>query len=126
VVGVQVEIVRYTDDSFPGWVECCLTDAHGRRWSFVEKVPIVTTADIGAASPYPQPGVIACEVVGRRRDAGREVLTVNTERPWHIEATTGETRFEVDPGQVIEFDWGWSAKGTKQTELGATAERWDT
>ncbi len=107
MVGVQVEIVRYTDDSFPGWVECHLTDAYGRRWTFVEKVPIVTGAAIGAASPYPQPVVIACEVVARRQDCAREVVAVDTERPWHVEATTGETRFEVGPEQLIEFDWGW-------------------
>jgi hypothetical protein len=109
VVGVRVEIVRYTDDSFPGWVECCLTDAHGHRWSFVEKVPIVTTAYLDAASPYPQPGIIACEVVGRRQEAGCEVLEINTERPWHVEATTGETRFEVGPEQVVDFNWDRSA-----------------
>jgi hypothetical protein len=119
---MRVEIVRYADDSFPGWVECCLTDAHGRRWSFVEKVPIVTTAHMDAATPYPQPGVIASQVVGRRQDGGREVVAIDTERPWHIEATTGETQFEVGPEQVIEFDWGWSAQDTRQAEPGASTD----
>jgi hypothetical protein len=116
LVGVQVTIVRYVDHSFPGWVECQLIDAHGHRWSFVEKGPIVTSGYLSAASPYPLPGVIACEVAGLRQDRGREVVAIDSERPWHIEATTGETRFEVCPEQVIEFDWGWSVADTRHAE----------
>jgi len=116
MMGVRVEIVRYANDSFPGWVECSLTDLRGHRWSFVEKVPIVTTACLDATSPYPQPGVIACEVVSQWRDSGRQVLAIDTELPWHVEATTGETRFEVNAEQVIEFDWGWPAEGTRHAE----------
>jgi hypothetical protein len=110
VVGVQVEIARYTDDSQPGWVECQLTDIHGCRWSFIEKVPIVTLAWLDAGSSYPQPGIIACEVIDRRQDDGREVVAINTERPWHVEATSGETRFEVSPEQMVEFDWTQAAQ----------------
>src|SRR4051794_4144908 len=97
VVGVQVEIVRYTDDSYPGWVECQLIDVNGRLWSFIEKLPVVTLAWLDAKSSYPQPGIIACEVVETRQDDGREIVTINTERPWSVEATSGETRFEVSP-----------------------------
>ncbi|MDI1443615.1 hypothetical protein [Polyangium sp. 6x1] len=43
-MGVEVQIVRFADDAQPGWVECHLLDAHGRRWAFLEKVPVVTTA----------------------------------------------------------------------------------
>jgi hypothetical protein len=99
VVGVQVEIVRYVADSQPGWVECCLIDVHGRRWSFVEKVPIVTQAALGASSTYPQPGVIACEVVGR---AGG-VASIDTANPWGIKSLEGETRFEVPEGSLVEW-----------------------
>lgn len=104
MVCILVEIVRYADDSQPGWVECHLNDAHGRLWSFVEKVPMVTEADLNASSTYPQPGIIACEVIERRQDGGREVVIVNTNLPWSIEATTGETRFEIGTEQLIEFD----------------------
>jgi hypothetical protein len=82
MVGVSVEIRRYVDGAFPGWVECSLTDAHGRVWSFVEKIPIVTAEDLDAESRYPRPGVIACQVVERRvgMDA-TEVVIIDTERP---------------------------------------------
>ncbi len=52
--GVRVEIVRFVDDSQPGWVECRLVDARGQEWLFVEKVPIVTSSDLTALTPYPQ------------------------------------------------------------------------
>jgi hypothetical protein len=114
MVGVQVQIVRYADDSNPGWVECRLSDAHGREWLFVEKAPIVTDVGLTAASKYPQPGIIDCQVVGRRQADRREVVAIDTERPWHVEATTGETRFEVCPEQVVEFDWGWASEDRGQ------------
>jgi hypothetical protein len=99
LVGVQVEIVRYADDSYPGWVEFYLIDVHGRRWSFVEKVPIVTEALLDASSTYPQPGLIACEVVGRAGGVAR----IDTTRPWGIESVEGETRFEVPEGSLVEW-----------------------
>lgn len=104
--GIAVEIRRYVDDAQPGWVECGITDAGGREWVFVEKVPVITTEDLDARSEYPRPGVIACQVVERRQQSGRDIVVVDTELPWHVEATTGDTRFEVRPEQVVEFDWG--------------------
>jgi hypothetical protein len=104
--GIAIEIRRYVDDSQPGWVECGLTDAGGREWLFIEKIPVVTAEDLGISSRYPQPGVIACQVIERRQDDGREVVVIDTELPWHVEATTGDTRFEVRPEQLVEFNWG--------------------
>jgi hypothetical protein len=106
MLGVNVAITRYADDSNPGWVECKLIDARGREWAFIEKVPVVTAEDLHAHSKYPQPGVIACEILERTRTAdGREVITIDTIRPWGVESTTGESRFDVTPEQMIEFDW---------------------
>ena len=104
MIGVRVTICRYVDASQPGWVECRLVDRHGKDWSFVQKVPVVTTEDLDAGSPYPREGVIACEVIERRLDSsGREVAIIDTERPWAIEATSGQTRFEVQPEQLVEI-----------------------
>lgn len=49
---IEIEIRRFVDDSYPGFVECWLTDANGREWSFIEKVPVVTTEDLDAESDY--------------------------------------------------------------------------
>jgi hypothetical protein len=102
MVGVLAVIRRYVNDDQPGWVECALTDIRGKDWTFVEKVPVVTAEPLDAHSTYPQPVVIACEVVERRDEAGRESLVIDTAHPWGIAATTGETRFEVRPEQVVE------------------------
>src|SRR5262245_4564730 len=103
MVGVKVTIVRYVRDDQPGWVECELFDAHGRRWVFVEKVPIVTADDLDATSAYPQPGFVAGEIVGRSQDAsGCALIQIDLERPWGVESVEGETRFEVLPSSLVE------------------------
>lgn len=98
-----VSIVRWGLDDQPGWVECLLVDAQGRPWFFFEKVPVVSHEDLRADTMYPRPGRIACDVIARRLDAtNKEVLVVDTARPWGIESTSGETRFEVRPEQVVK------------------------
>ena len=71
---VQIDIVRYTDDWQPGFVECRLTDAAGRDWTFEAKVPIVTDEYLDATSDYPRPGVIDCIVLSRSADTVRVVI----------------------------------------------------
>jgi len=49
-------------------------------------------------------GVIAGEVVGRSLDAaGREVIRIDIERPWHVESVEGMTQFEVLPESLVEL-----------------------
>lgn len=98
---LAVQIRRFVDDSQPGWVECVLADAHGHEHLFVEKVPVVSAARLDANTRYPQPGLIACTLVGQRTgDDGRELLTVDTQAPWGIESTQGRSQFEVLPRQL--------------------------
>jgi len=54
---VVVQILRFVDDAFPGWVECELTDVSGLQHVFRDKVPIFTTEVLDANSIYPRPGV---------------------------------------------------------------------
>ncbi|MDQ3848976.1 MAG: hypothetical protein M3261_08495 [Thermoproteota archaeon] len=104
MLGVKVEIYRYVDDSFPGFVECGFVDVWSKKHLFIEKVPVVTLENLDASSIYPQPGVIGCQIVERKHVNGREILQIETERPWHIESTSGETSFEVSANQLVEFD----------------------
>jgi hypothetical protein len=94
---LRVSITRYvSDDPQPGLVECELIDRHGRRWSFVEKTAVVSDEVLGPETTYPRPGVIAGEVIGRFRDAqGREVVRVDTGRPWGVVTLDGVSQFEV-------------------------------
>jgi hypothetical protein len=104
VRGVAVEITKWMDDQQPGFVECQLTDADGRIWRFIEKVPVITAATLGRSTSYPQPGVIACEVLSDRLDAkGRKLVEVDTARPWGVESTDGRTRFTVLATSVVQL-----------------------
>jgi hypothetical protein len=102
MLGISVTIVRYiSDEPQPGIVECQLEDAHGRRWSFVEKTAIVSAEPLDADTSYPQKGVIAGEIVGRSLDAtGRETIRVDT---WDVESVDGVTQFEVLAESLVEL-----------------------
>src|SRR5882724_11066472 len=98
---ITVSILRYVDDAQPGWVECSFRDAWGREHLFREKVPVVSTADLDAASTYPQLGVIACEIIERWRDEKqRDLIKVSTDKPWGCESRDGTTCFDVLPRQL--------------------------
>jgi len=117
MIGVRVSISRYvSDEPQPGIVECDFSDAHGRHWRFVEKTAIVSTEYLDAHTSYPQPGVIACEIVSRSRDAvGREIVRIDTERPWGVESldkqrglwclVAGSLEFVLADGGTCETDW---------------------
>jgi hypothetical protein len=105
MLAVKVKITRYvSDDPQPGIVECELFDVHGRCWHFIEKTAVVSADDLDAKSVYPQPGVIAAEVVGHSKDAaGRDVTRIDTSRPWDVESTDGATQFDVLSELLIEL-----------------------
>jgi hypothetical protein len=103
MVAVKVKILRYlSDDPQPGVVECELEDAHGQKWSFIEKTAIVSTADLDAYSSYPTSGLIGCEIVQRRQNADREIVRISTERPCMVESTDGSTEFDVGPDALVD------------------------
>lgn len=99
---IRVPIVRWVDDHNPGWVECALTDVAGLTWSLVDKLPIFSEdVNLDANSNYPQPGELACEIVGEEADSrGRKIIIIDTRSPWGVEAVDGTTRFHVLPEQV--------------------------
>ncbi|HEX5067034.1 MAG TPA: hypothetical protein VFY49_13025 [Myxococcota bacterium] len=91
------------DDHFPIVVSCTLRDIHGRAWQFVEKAPVVSTANLTAQSSYPQNGDFGCRVISRSVDAtGRATALIDTSSPWGIESTDGCARFEVFADQLVE------------------------
>lgn len=98
---IRAEIIKWVSDDFPGVVECRFVDRFGREWVVVEKLPVLTDANLRSNSRFPQPALIACEVVARRQDdAGREITDITIETPWAIEATDGTTRFELYAEQL--------------------------
>ena len=102
MVAVTVEITKFVDESQPGWVECKLVDAYGREHLFIEKVPVVCLEDLDASSIYPQPGVIACELIERISVGAAEIVKINSERPYAIESVDGNVLFDVQPDQLVD------------------------
>jgi hypothetical protein len=100
---VGVEIVRFVDKHQPGFVECELVDAEGRKHKFMDKVPIFTAQDLDSSSAYPQSGSVRCEVLAEWRDpAGRALSQISTIRPDDVESSEGLSEFIVLSQQVSE------------------------
>lgn len=90
----------------PGLVECLLVDALGESHSFIEKTAVISNSNLGPDSSYPQPGIIACEIVAvGKSDMGVELAEVDSAMPWSIESTEGATEFTVLRADLIEFSW---------------------
>jgi hypothetical protein len=98
---ISVQIARFIDSAFPGWVECEFVDAEGHQHIFKDKVPIFTVELLNADSKYPTPGDVACEILERFKDEkGRELKRVSTEKPFYIESSEGLSEFAVLASQV--------------------------
>ncbi|WP_194460235.1 hypothetical protein [Bradyrhizobium sp. CCBAU 53421] len=98
---IRAEITKWVSDAFPGFVECQFADRFGREWVVVEKASVLTDTELQSDSRFPQPGLIACEVVARHHDdAGREITDITTEIPWAIKATDGTARFQLYAEQL--------------------------
>jgi hypothetical protein len=99
---VAVQITRFVDDHFPGFVECTLVDAAGVVHVFVEKVPVVTTEALQSTSHYPCPGAIGCQVLAQwKDDHGIELTKIDTSKPWGVESSVGVTEFVVTSLQIV-------------------------
>jgi hypothetical protein len=93
---VAIQVIRFVDAAFPGWVECELVDAEGRRHVIKDKVPMFTVEELDADSRYPAEGCVPCEVLERYKDrAGQELARITTKEPYGIESSEGLTEFIV-------------------------------
>ncbi|MGB7282298.1 MAG: hypothetical protein WBE13_08565 [Candidatus Acidiferrum sp.] len=98
---LAVQIVRFVDKAFPGWVECEFEDAVGRRHTLLDKVPGFTDMMLDETSVYPQVGAVRCDILSHWKDSpGRELLRVSTASPDAIASTEDVTEFFVLSSQV--------------------------
>ena len=98
---IRAQLTRWVSDDFPGVVECRFSDRFGREWTIIEKLPVLSNADMRSDSQFPQPVLIPCEVLARRQNgAGREIADITTATPWAIEATDGTTSFQLYAEQL--------------------------
>jgi len=99
---LQVEIVRFVEEGQPNIVEARFSDSGGRCHSFIDKAAIFSTDwSLGAATKYPQRGVIRCQVLAEWQvPDGPELVRVTTE----IESTEGVSEFVVPANQFFPPD----------------------
>ena len=98
---ITVQIVRFVDSSFPGFVEARFIDASGTEHSFLEKVPVVSRENLLADSRYPRVGAIRCEIENEWQDTdGRSLAAVSTDLPDGVESAGGQARFIVLSSQI--------------------------
>jgi hypothetical protein len=98
---LSVQIDRFVDDRFPGWVECNFLDANSVRHSIIDKYPQFTAEMLDATSAYPQLGKAPCEVLERWRDSqGRELARITLARPGGMESKEGKSEFVVEAKQL--------------------------
>jgi hypothetical protein len=101
---VTVQITRFVDDSFPGFVECELVDANGTKHLFVDKVSVLSLFHLCSSSSYPCTGSIRCTLGAEYKDeSGHAVVNISTEIPDHVETKEGNTRFVVLSSQLSRF-----------------------
>jgi len=101
-VDLRCQIVRWvSDEPIPGWIEARFTDATGKVWKLVDKVPIFTAEPLRAHSTYPRPGLVRCEALDRRTDPlGRAIVRVRAIDYPRNEADVEE--FEVEEAQLLQ------------------------
>ncbi|MFV3332383.1 hypothetical protein ACNFIA_15725 [Pseudomonas sp. NY15437] len=93
---LMVEIVRYTEECFPGWAECRLIDACGRDWRFLKPRSRLRTAS--ADDRLPAIGQIDCEVL-ERLDG---VALVSTASPRGVKSLDGQSHFRIPLTALID------------------------
>lgn len=93
---VKVELLRVTDEAFPGFAECALVDCRGRRHLFRDKLPVF----LAEGAPE-RAGAIRCRVVERRRDTA----VIDTSWPDGLFSEDGACRFEVAARQLAKNGW---------------------
>jgi hypothetical protein len=96
---LRCTIVRWVSgEPQPGWVAAEVVDARGRVWTFFDKPPMFTDANVRSTTPLPMGGFIRCEIRGRRTlSDGRSVVRVFT---IDCEAENGERDFDVEEPQL--------------------------
>lgn len=94
-------------DHQPPIVECVLVDIHDRVWRFEEKCAVPTARALDSGSPYPQPGLFACEVISSRTDEICGHISLIQTSPWGVTAVDENRtdRFEVYTFSLIPYHW---------------------
>ena len=94
---VRIQIVEFLSWDQPGFVAATLTDVDDVAHTFHDKVPIFTDAALYPDTELPVLGTLACTVLEVLKRDGRELIRVDTEKPFDVESTKGWYHFVVAP-----------------------------
>jgi hypothetical protein len=98
---LAISIVRFIDESFPGFVACQFTDFDGHVHTLIDKIPIFTSEDLWWDSEYPRPAEVQCSTLEQwTTPAGQALVRITTVRPDSIESTEGRSEFVVEQSQL--------------------------
>jgi hypothetical protein len=104
VTAIKVKITRFVCEDQPGFVAFEFADANGRQWQFIEKAPIVSVEDLTRTTKYPKQGFLDVEVIGRRTNSeNRDIVHVDTSKPWGVDSVEGVNKFEVLEDSLVEL-----------------------
>jgi hypothetical protein len=99
---VRVQIVEFIPGDYPAFLIVELTDAFGVVHRFRDKVAIFgCEVDVDETTPLPIPGTFDCIIVERFQSHGRELVRIDTEKPFDIQSLAGGYEFIVTPEMVI-------------------------
>jgi hypothetical protein len=95
---LRVQIVRFVDqEPQPGIIECVFRDAEDQTHTIIDKIPMFTTAALGADSNYPQPAEVVCGLLERiTASDNRRLARISIVEPYGMESTDGKSEFVVD------------------------------
>lgn len=101
---LKITIDKFVDHTFPGWVECSLTDAHGKKHLFKEKIPVVSDRNLTDKNDYPTEGFVRCTLKAISPGGPDAEVVVNTRDIDGVESIEGENSFTVKYQQVCNSD----------------------
>ena len=93
---VRVQIVEYIPGDYDDFLIVEFMDAFEVVHRFQDKVAIFgCEVDVDETTPLPVPGTFDCVIVERFHSDGRDLVRIDTERPFDIESLAGDYQFVV-------------------------------
>ena len=94
---VKVTITKVVGHHQPTFVEFYLSDIHGKKHFFHDKIPIVSGEYYIDDTDLPQNGALRCTVTEKLKNS----YIIDTDIPDHVDSLDGSTVFEVAESEII-------------------------
>jgi hypothetical protein len=62
---LEVDIIEYIQNDFPGWVRCKFIDSVGKEHYFNDKIPVVSVENINEETILPKKGFIRGKIINK-------------------------------------------------------------